>query len=109
MIALLSYAAVKALPRACITAGRRSLWKPVSAGAAGGYNNLSTSNVTLNNLVAETVTLGGARDTVITGSTLAALDTVTGFQLTASAADPLVADATRSDVLDLGTAGGTAF
>ena len=80
-----------------------------SGGVAGGYNNLSKSSVTLNNNVAETLTLGGGRDTVITGSTVAVTDTVTGFQLAASAADPLLADATRSDLLDLGASGGTAF
>lgn len=90
-------------------ADQNILGQEVNGATVGGYNNLSTSTVTLNANIAETVTLGGARDTVVTGSTLAARDVITGFQLTASAADPLVADANRSDVLDLGTAGGTAF
>lgn len=91
-----------------------------SAGAAGGYNNKSTSSVTLNGFISETVLLGGAKDTVvtgtisvggatITGSSIGKVDTITGFQVVADAANPLVADATRSDVLDLGTAGGTRF
>jgi len=55
------------------------------------------------------VILGGAKDLVITSSTLGAVDTITGFQMTASVASPLLIDASRSDVLDLGTAGGAAF
>ena len=95
-------------------ANQNNLGQEIGAGAnnsgtVGGFENLSTASVTLNANIAETVNLGGARDTVVTGSTLAALDTITGFQVTASAADPLVADANRSDVLDLGTLGGTAF
>jgi hypothetical protein len=68
----------------------------------GKYANKSTSTVTLDNQVAETVLLGGAKDTVVTGSTIVAVDTVTGFQVVASAANPLVADAARSDVLNIG-------
>ena len=68
----------------------------------GLYGNKSTSNVTLDNDVVETVVLGGAKDTVSTASTYAKADTITGFQLVASAADPLVADASRSDVLKIG-------
>jgi hypothetical protein len=83
----------------------------------GGYNNLSTSTVTLNGNIAETVILGGAKDLVVTGlnaasatgSSIGRVDTITGFTVVADAANPLVADATRSDVLDLGAAGGTAF
>lgn len=70
----------------------------------GNYANLSTSSVTLDNDVSETVLLGAARDTIVTGSTIAAKDTITGFQLTASAADPLVVDTSRSDVLKIGVA-----
>lgn len=69
---------------------------------SGVYQNMSTSSVTLNNLVSETVILGGARDTIITGSTIAAKDTVTGFQLTAKATDATVVDLTKSDVLKIG-------
>jgi hypothetical protein len=68
----------------------------------GVFTNLSTTTITLNNNVAETVLLGGAKDTVVTGSVYAKADTVTGFQLTASAADPLVVDLTRSDTLKIG-------
>jgi trimeric autotransporter adhesin len=81
-------------------------WDGISVGL---FQNVSTSAITLNDNISETVTLGGARDTVTTGSKAAALDTITGFQLTASALNPLLVDASRSDVLDLGTAGGTAF
>jgi hypothetical protein len=82
-----------------------SLGQEVAANGTtvGGYNNLSTSTVTLNNSVVETVVLGGGRDTVATGSTIVKTDIVTGFQVTASA-DPLVVDTTRSDVLKIGTA-----
>jgi len=75
----------------------------------GVFTNLSTTTITLNNNVAETVLLGGAKDTVVTGSTIVAVDTVTGFQVVASAADPLVADAARSDVLNLGASTSTAW
>jgi len=78
-----------------------------ATGVQENTTNRSTSSITLNDNVSETVILGGARDTVATDSTVAAMDTITGFQLTASAASALVADTTRSDVLDLTT--GTAF
>ncbi len=90
-------------------ANQNSLGQEIGAGAnnsgtVGGFNNLSTSTVTLNGNIAETVILGGARDTVVTASKVAAMDTITGFQLSASATDPLVVDATRSDVLKIGSA-----
>jgi hypothetical protein len=69
----------------------------------GVFTNRSTTTITLNNNVAETVLLGGAKDTVATGSTIVARDVVTGFQVTA-AADGLTVDTTRSDVLKIGTA-----
>jgi hypothetical protein len=75
--------------------------------AAGAYRNKSTSSVTLDNNVVETVVLGGAKDTVVTGSVYAKADTVSGFQLVASATDPLVADASRSDVLKIGASAST--
>jgi hypothetical protein len=66
--------------------------------------NVSTSTVTLNGNAAETVILGGARDTVnATTSTFARMDTITGFQLTANATTPTLVDANRSDVLNVGT------
>ena len=75
----------------------------------GLFSNKSTSTVTLNNNFAETVLLGGAKDTVATGSTITAVDTITGFQVVASAANPLVADAARSDVLNIGADTSTAW
>jgi hypothetical protein len=69
------------------------------------YTNRSTTSITLNNNVAETVILGGARDTVLTGSTFARMDTITGFQLTANSTTPTVVDTTRSDVLNVGAGG----
>ena len=69
----------------------------------GLYANKSTSLVTLDNDVVETVVLGGAKDTVVTGSVYAKADTVTGFQLTALA-DGLTVDTSRSDVLKIGVA-----
>ncbi len=77
----------------------------VLGGAAvfGVFTNLSTTTITLNNNVAETVLLGGAKDTVVTGSTIVARDVVTGFQVVADAASTLGAvDLTRSDVLKIG-------
>jgi hypothetical protein len=71
---------------------------------SNAYQNMSTSSVTLNNLVSETVILGAARDTIVTGSTFAVRDTVTGFQLTANATDATLVDTTKSDVLKIGTA-----
>ena len=79
----------------------------VLGGAAvfGVFTNLSTTTITLNNNVAETVLLGGAKDTVVTGSVYAKADTVTGFQVVADAASTLGAvDLTRSDVLKIGVA-----
>ncbi len=69
------------------------------------YLNKSTTSITLNNNVAETVILGGARDTVTTGSTFPFMDTVTGFTLTASSTTPTLVDTTRSDVLDVSGSG----
>jgi hypothetical protein len=74
-------------------------------GVQENTTNLSTSSIRLNVNVAETVSLGGARDTVVTGSTVAAMDTITGFQLTADASNALLADTTRSDVLNVGGLG----
>lgn len=65
------------------------------------YTNRSTTTITLNTGVSETVVLGGARDTVVTSSTFANMDTITGFQLTAKAATPTEVDLTRSDVLNV--------
>jgi hypothetical protein len=71
----------------------------------GVFTNRSTTTITLNNNVAETVLLGGAKDTVVTGSTIVAMDTVTGFQVVADAASTLgAADLARSDVLKIGVA-----
>ena len=78
-----------------------------ATGVQADTTNRSTSSISLNDSVSETVLLGGARDTVATDSTVAAMDTITGFQLTASTASALVADTTRSDVLNLSTV--TAF
>ena len=69
-----------------------------------GYQNLSTSSVTLTDNVAQTVKLGGALDTVSTNSTYLKMDTIEGFELVAD----LVADATgktadesKSDVIEV--------
>jgi hypothetical protein len=73
-------------------------------GTTLGYLNLSTSSVTLNNNVAETVTLGGADDTVITGSTIGKMDSIRGFSLVATIADPKAVDTAKSDYLNIGSA-----
>jgi hypothetical protein len=66
-----------------------------------GYQNLSTSMITGNDTVAETIKLGGADDLVITGSKGAKMDTITGFELVASATVATTVDATRSDAIDV--------
>jgi hypothetical protein len=74
------------------------------ANTVGGFNNLSKSAITLNDNVSETVTLGGGRDTVVTGSTVAVTDTITGFQIVAAVGNPLAASSDRSDTLTFGGA-----
>jgi len=66
-----------------------------------GYKNLSTSNVTLNDSVAETLSLGGAQDTVTTTSVIDIVDTITGFELVADAEDADNVDAAKSDIIKL--------
>ena len=68
-----------------------------------GYKNLSTTSITLNPNVAETLKLGGAEDTIVTSSTIAAIDSLTGFELSAKVSDTTVVDLTKSDVLQLGS------
>ena len=66
-----------------------------------GYENLSTSTVTLNDTNAEVLKLGGGDDTVTTASTLAKMDTIEGYQLTALASSATTVDAAKSDALDV--------
>lgn len=66
-----------------------------------GYENLSTSIVFANDAVAETIKLGGAQDTVITGSLGNKMDTITGFELAAKGSN---ADVAKSDDIDVTTA-----
>jgi cytoskeletal protein RodZ len=70
-------------------------------GLAESTTNKSTTTLTLNTLVPETVVLGGAKDTIVTDSTVANPDTITGFALVAQAANALAADAARSDVISV--------
>ena len=75
-----------------------------------GYQNLSTTTITANGNIVEMIKLGGAQDTVNVGSsTFAKMDTITGFELVASAADKTVVSAVKSDVLNTGAAAGTTF
>lgn len=70
----------------------------------GTYENLSTTAVTLNDAVAETLKLGGADDTITTKSTFDEMDTIEGFELaTDLATDPtgITADAAKSDSIDI--------
>jgi len=76
-------------------------------GAQASTANRSTSSITLNNLVAETVVLGGADDVVVTDSTVGEIDTISGFQLVAQTDNALLADANRSDSINV--AGATAL
>lgn len=73
----------------------------------GAYQNLSTSTVTLNDAVAETVKLGGAKDTITTASTYAKMDTIEGFTLVANTTDTTgkTADAAKSDSINLAFTG----
>ncbi|MDB4155973.1 hypothetical protein N9790_06085, partial [Gammaproteobacteria bacterium] len=76
----------------------------LSENGSFGYNNTSTAAVTLNDAVIESVVLGGAVDTVTTGSTVEFTDSIQGFQLVATAdtADAVdVVDTDVSDVLDI--------
>ena len=77
-------------------------------GLVESTTNKSTTSLTLNTLVPETVLLGGAKDTIVTDSTVANPDTITGFALVAQAANALAADAARSDVIDVTDAVGFA-
>jgi len=74
-------------------------------GAQASTTNRSSSAITLNDLVAETVVLGGGKDTITTGSTVGEIDTISGFQLTALTTNALAADTARSDAIDI--TGGT--
>jgi len=65
------------------------------------YDNDSTSTITLDTEVAETVILGGAKDTVKTLSTLDVSDVIEGFELNATAEDAEVVDADTSDIIDV--------
>ncbi len=75
--------------------------------AGYGYQNLSTSDVNLNNGVAETVKLGGGDDTVHTASIVAKMDTIEGFELVALASNPLQVNESKSDALDITPSIGT--
>lgn len=66
-----------------------------------GYQNLSTTTITANDAVAETIKLGGALDTVNTNSTYAKMDTISGFQLAAKSSDATAVDAAKSDFLNV--------
>lgn len=70
--------------------------------------NRSTSSISLNDNVSETVTLGGAKDTINLDSTVANPDTIIGFTLTAQEANALAADTNRSDAINLADAAGYA-
>ncbi len=70
-------------------------------GLQASTTNKSTSSITLNANVAETVILGGAKDTIVTTSTVAEMDTIQGFQLTAQTDNALLADTNRSDSLNV--------
>lgn len=75
-------------------------------GSGYGYQNLSTSTVWANDDVAETIKLGGADDTVYTGSHGDKMDTITGFALVAAGSD---ADGAKSDEIVVTSAANYAF
>ena len=70
-------------------------------GSGFGYQNLSTSSITLNDTNAEVLKLGGGDDAVTAASTLAKMDTIEGYQLTALASSATTVDAAKSDSLDV--------
>jgi hypothetical protein len=70
-------------------------------GTQASTTNLSTSTVTLNLKVAESVLLGGAKDTITTASTVKAMDTISGFKLNATATSATTVDTNSSDKLIL--------
>jgi len=70
-------------------------------GTLASSTNRSTTTISLNDNTSETVTLGGARDTINTDSTVANPDTIIGFTLTPDSTTPTNLDTARSDVLDL--------
>lgn len=70
-------------------------------GTAGTEGNLSTTTITGNTL-AQTIKLGGAKDTVNVVSSVDKLDTITGFSLVADADNAEKADANLSDALQIG-------
>jgi len=72
-----------------------------SEGGTYGYNNKSTSTVTLNDGVAETLKLGAAKDTVVTKSTVEFTDSIVGFQLAATASTTDADDTVDTDVSDV--------
>ena len=75
------------------------------------YKNLSTSTVTLNSEVAETLKLGGALDTVVTDSNVDTMDIIEGFSLVATADeddDDDIVDYAQSDVLNVSGSRATA-
>ncbi len=79
-----------------------------ATGLQASTANRSTTSITLNTLVSETVTLGGAKDTINLDSTVANPDTIIGFTLTAQEANALAADTNRSDAINLTDAAGYA-
>jgi hypothetical protein len=81
--------------------GMTAIYDKEAKGAVPITVNSSTTTITLNANAAETVILGGAQDTVITGSTVARMDTITGFQLAATATSATTVDVARSDKLDV--------
>jgi len=78
------------------------------SGQGTTFDNDSTSSITLNDDVAETVILGGAQDTVTTKSKLDYSDVIEGLELNATAEDAEVADADTSDIIDI-TLSGTLY
>jgi hypothetical protein len=71
-------------------------------GVGFGYENLSTTTITTSAVLAETIKLGGALDTVVSvGSSVDSLDVISGFELTAVPTSATTLDAAKSDVLDI--------
>ena len=78
------------------------------AGQGTTFDNDSTSSITLDDDVAETVILGGAQDTIVTKSKLDFSDVIEGLELNATAEDAETVDADTSDIIDF-TLSGTLY
>jgi hypothetical protein len=72
-----------------------------NTGGSYGYDNASTSSLTLNDAYVETIKLGAAKDTINLDSTVEFMDSIQGFQLAATADTTDADDTVDTDVSDV--------